>query len=153
VQDCYAMALEFGENKILDAKFLNDESLLVLLESSADVTCLISFPHRNPDPSLNFEYESVTGQIKNMNLLKGACPKITSIGDLSDLAAISKHVRYEFNGKEDSFKPIKIEVTGRKSRGVCVLVGADGKQMRIYDIDGKRTEVEKAGESDVEMHG
>ena len=37
----------------------------------------------------------------------------------------------------DSFKPVKIEINGRKKRRVCAVLAEGGRLMRIYDLDFK----------------
>jgi anaphase-promoting complex subunit 4 len=51
--------------------------------------------------------------------------------DQDFLQPYSKHVF----GTSDDFKPAKIEVNGRKNRRICVVLGEDGRRMRIYDLD------------------
>lgn len=51
--------------------------------------------------------------------------------DQAFLQPYTKHVFATSGG----FKPAKIEVNGRKNRRICVVLGEDGRQMRIHDLD------------------
>jgi len=47
---------------------------------------------------------------------------------------LQPHTKHVFAGS-DGFKPAKIEINGRKNRRICVVLGEDGRQMKIYDLD------------------
>jgi len=51
--------------------------------------------------------------------------------DQGFLQSYTKHVF----ATSDDFKPTKIEVNGRKNRRICVVLGEDGRQMKIFDLD------------------
>lgn len=37
---------------------------------------------------------------------------------------------------DELFRPVALQVNGRKDRRLCVLTGSNGRQMRIMDLEG-----------------
>jgi hypothetical protein len=156
IQTCDAMSLNFGEHHILDAKFMDDEYLLALLkhgDEGLETIYLIQVPYRQQGATPNLEYKPVQGSLKDMNLIKGACPKIQREYDfLNPTQLPNEYLKQKFE-HEDSFKPINLVVTGRKNRRVCVLLGKDQRQVKIYSLDPfyEEGQVGNERDSDEEM--
>ena len=49
-------------------------------------------------------------------------------------AQLQQFIKHTF-GPDDRLQPAKIEVNGRKNRRFVVVLGEDGRQMRILDLD------------------
>jgi hypothetical protein len=47
---------------------------------------------------------------------------------------LEKYTRHVINATE-SFEPRLLEINGRENRRSCVVVGEDGRQIRIYDLE------------------
>jgi anaphase-promoting complex subunit 4 len=51
-----------------------------------------------------------------------------------DLSPLAKYISHTF-GPDDRLLPAKLEVNGKKNRRFVVVLGEDGRQMRIFDLD------------------
>lgn len=97
-----------------------------------DSSMLLSLPYR-PSTGDN------GGILAYKNLAFSASETNTSNGHIDvdahfDHAFLQPYTKRVF-ATSDGFKPAKIEVNGRKNRRICVVLGEDGRQMRIYDLD------------------
>lgn len=48
---------------------------------------------------------------------------------------LEKYTRHAINHDGESFEPQLLEINGRENRRSCVVVGEDGRQIRIYDLE------------------
>jgi hypothetical protein len=48
---------------------------------------------------------------------------------------LGKYTRHVINHDGESFEPRLLEINGRENRRSCVVVGEDGRQIRIYDLE------------------
>ncbi|KAF2442899.1 hypothetical protein P171DRAFT_522584 [Karstenula rhodostoma CBS 690.94] len=161
-------SLQTESHDILDAKFADDVTLLLLLQSTdaAKACSIISFPYT---PAGNealatkadqvVAYSTITSNTVQPTLLPGGHALPSSAHHTIELTAemLSKHTRHVFEGR---FTPLRLVVNGRKGRRVVVVLGSDKKHYRVLDLDftEKRGGEEGGGgssdeDSDVEMGG
>jgi anaphase-promoting complex subunit 4 len=140
VEACDAAILDFGTKEVLDVRFLDDENLLILTRTSEDdddeggISHLIQYPYRQHKQAADSPFKPVQGALSDMTLLKGAFPKPQTILSLSEPKSASTYVKQTFRHRQNAFRPVKLQVTGRKHRRVCVILADDQKQVRIYDL-------------------
>jgi hypothetical protein len=48
---------------------------------------------------------------------------------------LEKYTKHVINHSAESFEPRLLEINGRENRRSCVVVGEDGRQIRIYDLE------------------
>lgn len=147
-----AITLDFGSSKVLDAKFADDSSLLVLLQLDDEAkTCILIFlsytasaSSTGLDPMIT--YTPLSAQSHTTILLPTGAPIPLSNRHLIALSreTIRTHTKHVFEGR---FTPLKLIVNGRKGRRVVVVLGSDKKHYRVLDLDYKG---EKGKESEDE---
>lgn len=145
---------------ILDAKFADDDTLLLLLQSNLDdkPCSIVSIPH-GPSTPLTISYAPFAASKLDTALLPNGRPVSESLQEevtiMPDI--IEEHTRHVFEGR---FTPLKLVVNGRRDRRVVVVLGSDRKHYRVLDLDyteGKGDdgsgdkEADSEAESDVEM--
>ncbi|KAJ4360137.1 uncharacterized protein N0V89_000697 [Didymosphaeria variabile] len=152
---------------ILDAKFADDASLLLLLQSiGSPKTCsIVSFAYgpfgdeASAKGDQNIAYTALDTKTIQSTLLPGGRALPASARQTVDLTAemILKHTRHVF---ERRFTPLRLIVNGRKGRRVVVVLGSDRKHYRVLDLDfnekrgvEREEEVSSGEDSDVEMAG
>jgi anaphase-promoting complex subunit 4 len=167
-----ATTVEFpaGSN-VVDAKFADDEKLLVLLSTSEDgkdePTCiLLSIPYTTL-PSLSppqhpIPYTLLSPSVHASLTLPHGSPAPLSSRTIFPITseAVKTHTKHVF---ERRFTPLKLVVNGRKGRRVAVVLGSDCKHYRVLDLDFRArakegVEVLEDGtssdeDSDIEMVG
>ncbi|OAG01575.1 uncharacterized protein CC84DRAFT_1262620 [Paraphaeosphaeria sporulosa] len=166
----FTTALKAVSHGILDAKFADDSTLLLLLQSTdAAKTCSIVSLAYTPagNESLATKADQVvayspipSSTIKSAMLPAGHALS-SSAHHTIELSAemVSKHTRHVFEGR---FTPLRLVVNGRKGRRVVVVLGSDKKHYRVLDLDftekrgGEKGEGEEESsdeDNDVEMGG
>lgn len=146
---------------ILDAKFADDATLVLLVQStSGEKPCsLISLPYNPasaPVPKHLVAFPPVSSdKIPSTLLPKGhALPTSSRHSVALSAEDVEHYTRHIFEGR---FTPLKLVINGRKGRRAVVVVGSDKKHYRVLDLDfeeGQEGEGESgSGESDVEMSG
>ncbi|KAH8731637.1 anaphase-promoting complex, cyclosome, subunit 4-domain-containing protein [Phaeosphaeriaceae sp. PMI808] len=147
-------------SRILDVKFADDASLLVLihLQLQPDKTTLIlRIPYTKLDmghPAVAVHDALLPGGVR---IPESGRAKINISPEL-----VRTYTRHVFEGR---FTPLKLIVNGRKGRRVIVVLGDDRKHYRVLDMDfrkrgtgddssdGDESGVDEDGDGDVEMHG
>lgn len=160
--------LEVKSHDILDAKFADDTTLLLLLQSADTVKtcCIVSMAYTAPaSESLITKahqvitYSTVPSNNMQKTLLPGGHALPGSAGHVIVLAAdrVPNYMLHVFEGR---FTPLSLIVNGRKGRRVVVVLGSDKKHYRVLDLDftekggreGRESEIGDE-DSDVEMSG
>jgi anaphase-promoting complex subunit 4 len=134
------------ETKILDAKFADDTSLLILLQRPSDDTShsniIISLPytpattnntpHQHPSPFIT--YTPLAQASLHQHFLPRGTPPPPSPRNTISITQdmVEKYTRHVFQGR---FTPLKLIVNGRKGRRVIVVLGSDRKHYRVLDMD------------------
>ncbi|KAH9869907.1 hypothetical protein J1614_006828, partial [Plenodomus biglobosus] len=142
---------------ILDAKFADDKTMFILLQSSRSTNAkdeaptsniLVSLPYTSSTQHPIIQYTTQPG----LSLLPSAPAPTLPDPMRVPQATVDKHTRHVFEGR---FTPLKLVVNGRKGRRVVVVVGSDRKHFRVLDMDFKTggESGEEDEESDVEMAG
>ncbi|KAJ4288404.1 hypothetical protein N0V90_011639 [Kalmusia sp. IMI 367209] len=152
---------------ILDVKFADDATLLLLLQStSGEAPCsLASIPYI-PSTNSIISYTALpTSTFQTTLLPTGHCiPPSSRCTIFLTPEVLEKHTKHVFEGR---FTPLKLIVNGRKGRRVVVVLGSDRKHYRVLDLDFRESkerdgeggegdseeESSGIGESDVEMSG
>ncbi|CBX94211.1 predicted protein [Plenodomus lingam JN3] len=148
---------------ILDAKFADDRTIFILLQSSpskapkdkSDISnVLISLPYTLPSSTTTSAQQIIQyTTLPSPSLLPSAPAPTPPNTTQVPRAMVDKHTRHVF---ERRFTPLKLVVNGRKGRRVVVVVGSDRKHYRVLDMDyrtGGEEVVEGDEEGDVEMVG
>jgi anaphase-promoting complex subunit 4 len=135
-----ATTLNFAGATIIDAKFADDKSLLVLLQmQNEDKTCLIlSLPYTSASSSTPITYSTLPSTSYQNHLLpsgKPASPTSRQVVNVNT-ETIKKHTRHVFDRR---FTPMKLIVNGRKGRRAVVVLGSDRKHYRVLDLDFKES--------------
>ncbi|KAI8932915.1 hypothetical protein NX059_010390 [Plenodomus lindquistii] len=149
---------------ILDAKFADDTTLFLLLQSSpttksqsqsqhttiTTTNILISLPYTTTTSQPTIHYTALASPSLLPSSPAPVFPKPINVTQ----AVVEKYTRHVFEGR---FTPLKLVVNGRKGRRVVVVLGSDGKHFRVLDMDfregGDGDGKEGEGEGDVEMGG
>ncbi|KAF2845672.1 hypothetical protein T440DRAFT_459853 [Plenodomus tracheiphilus IPT5] len=145
---------------ILDAKFADDNTMFILLQSTPTSTksksqapssnILISLPYTSPSPSPPriINYTTVT----TPSLLpSGPAPtQNTQNTKQVEPETVEKHTRHVFEGR---FTPLKLVVNGRKGRRVVVVIGSDRKHFRVLDMDFRKGGFRDGEEGDEGIEG
>jgi hypothetical protein len=153
IQSCETLVVELANYEIIDAKFVDDEYVLLLVQPNVDAetSSLIKLPF-NLQSGKSFKYTTVGKSVKDMTLLKGGFPAASPAQSIEDWEDDDSIVLETFHHKDDSIKPIGFTVTGRKNRKACVVMGEDSRQVRIYDLNAtKDVSSDAKHDSDVEM--
>ncbi|KAG9191539.1 hypothetical protein G6011_10273 [Alternaria panax] len=129
--------------KILDAKFADDSSLLILLqvplEDASMSNMIVSLPYTPGINSMSRGHSVIAytplphTSIQEHLLPQGTPPPSpvrSNIAITRDM--IEKHTRHVFEGR---FTPLRLVVNGRKGRRVIVVLGSDRKHYRVLDMD------------------
>ncbi|KAL5413917.1 hypothetical protein PMIN04_009233 [Paraphaeosphaeria minitans] len=161
-------ALKAESHDILDAKFADDATLLLLLQcTDAAKTCsIVSLAYTSAaNEALSTQadrivaYSPVPSNTMKSTMLPGGHALSSSAHHTIELTAemVSKHTRHVFEGR---FTPLRLVVNGRKGKRVVVVLGSDKKHYRVLDLDftdkrgGEEGEGKSSDEdSDVEMGG
>ncbi|KAF2124778.1 hypothetical protein P153DRAFT_350031, partial [Dothidotthia symphoricarpi CBS 119687] len=127
------------DTKIIDAKFADDTTILVLLHcSSPDSNLILALPYTStPTPSSTSAPTPLISYTPTPHpphtLPHGAPPPPSSRAKTHITPQIiEKHTRHVFEGR---FTPLKLVVNGRKGRRVIVVLGSDRKHYRVLDMD------------------
>lgn len=113
-------AFEFEGQEVVDARFIDDQDVMIVFKAG-DESRLTVLPFRSGSGNqLGIPYAPAG---------ENAPPK--KIG----AETLSKFTRHVINHAKESFEPRRLEVNGRENRRSCVVVGDDGRQIRIYDLD------------------
>ena len=100
-----------------------------------DSSRLLSLPYRpsTGDNGRILVYKDLTFSVFETDISNGqeSNVEVDAQFDQGFLQSYTKHVF----STSDGFKPAKIEVNGRKNRRICVVLGEDGQEMKIYDLD------------------
>lgn len=164
-----ATTLKVESHDILDAKFVDDATFLLLLRSTnADKICsIVSFAYTpTGDEATTAKNDQMIGQaalpgttVQSALLPQGHAPPSSARYHV-DLTTdvLRKCTRHVF---EKRFTPLKLIVNGRKGRRVAVVLGSDRKHYRVLDLDFSDKEGMDRGEDessgaegrDVEMAG
>lgn len=160
---------------ILDAKFADDKTILVLLSHSGTdaqkttkgkdkngkVNVILSLQYTPPRPSSTnkathpLTYTPLAPTALSSALLPtgAAVPNAARQTIPISTAQVQRHTRHVFEGR---FTPLRLIVNGRRGRRVVVVLGSDRKHYRVLDLDYANEgagwdseEVEEGG--DVEM--
>jgi anaphase-promoting complex subunit 4 len=140
VQDVQTQAIQLGQGKIKDVKFLDDRTLLVLWKSSGELqslssiwncispriesTCLLSIPYRIADAA---HYSPSKAK---------AAPRTTTFNDDEVLEQFSKY-RIPSDG---SFTPHKLDVREQTDKGNktetmrIVVLGQDRLRYKVFSL-------------------
>ncbi|KAF2120260.1 anaphase-promoting complex, cyclosome, subunit 4-domain-containing protein [Lophiotrema nucula] len=167
--EAYAVTtIHFAPAIVLDVKFADDKSLLVLLEtpdpsnSKESMHSLVSLPY-TPSPSSSPQISqpatmqhpipyvpiSPTSHA-SLALPSGvplppsarqtlACPPTSEV--------LKKYTKHVFEGR---FAPLRLVVNGRKGRRVVLVLGSDRKHYRVLDLDFKGKKEGDEGDGGVE---
>lgn len=146
--------------KVLDAKFADDSSLLILLqvplEDKTMSNVIVSLPYTLGVNSMSHEHPIVTytplphASVQQHLLPQGTPPPSLSRNNIAiTRETIERHTRHVFEGR---FTPLRLEVNGRKGRRVIVVLGSDRKHYRVLDMDF-RMKKDKDSRDDVSWNG
>ena len=96
---------------------------------------LLSLPYKpsTGDSGGILAYKDLAFSVSETDILNGQRSSI-EVDAHFDQAFLQPYTKCVF-ATSDGFKPAKIEVNGRKNRRICVVLGEDGRQMRIFDLD------------------
>lgn len=115
--------LVFQGFTITDIGFVDDKVLFILL--SDDTTSrLISLPYMSGFEGSIISYQPM------MNTKSTSLPPSTIL-DSSAVHSLTRHVF----PSSDPFRPQKLAINGRKDRRCCIVLGEDGRSMKIFDLD------------------
>ena len=130
--------LRFQDAAVLDAKFADDVTLLILLRlDDEEKTCLIMYlPYSPTSPGDVISYTSISHSSYAATFLPAGSPVRPSSREILTIShkTVEKHTRHVFEGR---FTPLKLVVNGRKGRRVVVVLGSDRKHYRVLDLDFK----------------
>ncbi|KAF2672956.1 hypothetical protein BT63DRAFT_382837 [Microthyrium microscopicum] len=119
--------------QVKDLQFVDDHELLVLLKT-ATASRLVAIPIIDKDSSkVGPAFSRIDGSAKSMEWPSGSAPQVNGHIELTD-DALEIATRMSFTD-EDGFQPVRIEVNGRQGRRLCVLLGSDLRQFRVFDLD------------------
>ncbi|EOA85310.1 hypothetical protein ACJQWK_06430 [Exserohilum turcicum] len=153
-RDLYAHALctlDFSTSspsaKLLDAKFADDTTLLLLLQRSHSdrkhQNVIVSLPYarlESPSPAGDKHHK----QLVSYEPIASAAQAATLLPHGEAVAAAARHVirvtpesvdKYTRHVFEGRFTPLRLVVNGRKNRRVIVVLGSDRKHYRVLDMD------------------
>lgn len=161
LRDACATTLTAKGYAILDAKFADDATLLLLVQATtAPKTCslvtltYVSLPTVHTHP---ISYRSLPAASTPSTFLpSGHAPSAKARHAIHlSRADVETHTRHVFEGR---FTPLKLVVNGRRGRRVVVVLGSDRKHYRVLDLDfGEGVELGEEdgseGDRDVEMGG
>ncbi|KAI9675657.1 MAG: hypothetical protein M1817_001024 [Caeruleum heppii] len=126
--------VSLGRGLIKDAKFVDDEQIMILWKGP-DASHLLSIAYARSsesEPGL-FYAPLVPSSSSQINL-----PPVSTIPDsivtLLDEEVVAKHSHHCFP-QSASFYPTKLEINGRKGRRVVCVLAQDRMKYRIYDLD------------------
>jgi anaphase-promoting complex subunit 4 len=100
-----------------------------------DSSRLLSLPYRpsTDDNGGILAYKDLTFSVFETDISNRQAGSIEADAQF-DQGFLQPYTKHVF-ATSDGFKPVKIEVNGRKNRRICVVLGEDGRQMKIYDLD------------------
>jgi anaphase-promoting complex subunit 4 len=145
---------------LIDAKFADDETLLVLLhvapkgEEVRDVLIALPYSDASADDGRVVNYSTADTDASARLLPFGtAAPSSARRRVRIDTAAVETHTRHVFEAR---FTPLRLVVNGRRGRRVVVVLGSDKRHYRVLDLDygeGAGEGEEGEDDGDVEMGG
>ncbi|KAF2827848.1 hypothetical protein CC86DRAFT_380848 [Ophiobolus disseminans] len=140
---------------ILDAKFADDDVLLVLLHTPADTSeyLILGIPYISPSTlSPAPPLIAYTPTPLAPPFLPAGTPTPPSHRTTTAITTeqIHQHTRHVFEGR---FTPLKLVVNGRKGRRVIVVLGSDRKHYRVLDMDFRKGGGMVGGSEDGEEDG
>jgi hypothetical protein len=130
---------EFEGQEVVDAKFIDDQDVMIVFKAGGLIgaCCLAPLLMRSDESRLAvLPYRSGLGNqlgIPYAPAGEDAQPKVIGTETLD------KFTRHVINHVGESFEPRLLDVNGRENRRSCVVVGEDGRQIRIYDLDDRTT--------------
>jgi anaphase-promoting complex subunit 4 len=83
-------------------------------------------------------YSAIKESISQKQLPHGKPSKITSFLTMNN-TEMSPFIQHTFPA-EERFKPLQIEVNGRKNRRFVAVIAEDLRHLRIFDLDFKAEE-------------
>jgi anaphase-promoting complex subunit 4 len=141
--------------KILDAKFADDASLLVLLqlplEDKSVSNIIVSLPYTSAANKVPHQRPVITyTPLPHTSLQQHLLPNGTPPASPRNIVSITqdtvqKHTQHVFEGR---FTPLKLVVNGRKGRRVIVVLGDDRKHYRVLDMDYRTKREKEDGDGD-----
>jgi hypothetical protein len=140
-------AIEFEAEEVVDAKFIDDQDVMMILRSrglgqsransyrstnaQSDQTHLVLLPFRSgTENPLGIRYAAL-----NEGRRGDDATEITVQWKVIDSETIEKYAKHVINHAIESFEPRFLEINGRENRRSCIVIGEDGRQIRIYDLD------------------
>ncbi|RYO39481.1 hypothetical protein AA0111_g1469 [Alternaria arborescens] len=158
--DFSSASMSTKDAKVLDAKFADDSSLLILLqvplEDKTMSNVIVSLPYTLGVNSMSHEHPIVTytplphASVQQHLLPQGTSPPSLSRNNIAiTRETIERHTRHVFEGR---FTPLRLEVNGRKGRRVIVVLGSDRKHYRVLDMDF-RMKKDRDGRDDASWNG
>jgi len=87
-----------------------------------------------------------------MALPDGHASRNRAVWDLSKVAELQPYIRHTF-AASDRFKPLKLEINGRRDRRVVCVLAEDLKHYRIFDLDFAGNEAGESMVQDVSVEG
>lgn len=148
--------------EIRSIKFIDDDDIMMLIETegelclprpssgrtklSIDTFHLLKMPYQKQSV---IHYKPLEGSVAQQQLPGGKAGRITSNLELSE-EQIREYAVHTFP-PEERFKPLRMEVNGRKDRRFVTVIGEDLRHLRIFDLDFK-AEDEGPTDGDVVMH-
>jgi anaphase-promoting complex subunit 4 len=94
---------------------------------------LVSLPYRHNLDS-RFILPWSEAHVSSSILPNDESVQIESHWTLTEQEDLERYTLHTFHLDKDSFKPLRMEVNGRKNRRTCVVIGEDHRQVRVYDL-------------------
>lgn len=158
-----AVSISVGDGEVVDVKFIDDISLMVLYRTK-DASFILGLPYsktisNSSDNPISYGPRT-TENLDVMRLPDGHAGNARTLLDFSQQTKIKPFIKHIFPASE-RFVPFKLEVNGRKGRRVACVMGEDLRHYKIFDLDFREKEGEKGeisrneedDESDIEMTG
>ncbi|KAI9827716.1 MAG: hypothetical protein M1832_004205 [Thelocarpon impressellum] len=143
--------LGLGDGEVVDAKFADDQSLMIIWSYDEEYH-LLKIPYRCGSDAPNaLSYAPSTGDPLFNTAAQDAFQSPAAM-QLSAQDVVNRYSCLAFAA--DSFRPARLEVNGRKGRRVVCLLGEDGLHYKVFDLDSHPTEAgepEGDGDGDQEM--
>ncbi|KAF1811483.1 hypothetical protein P152DRAFT_515037 [Eremomyces bilateralis CBS 781.70] len=139
IKSAKSFTIAFEGFDCLDVKFADETHLLVLIGNGSS-SFILSFDLRPTDDSHEVERNFKDWRISETKPslmdfeLPNGQPRTVAPAIRLSLEQTERFIKHKFNENE-RFRPLKMEVNGRKNRRVLCVVGEDLRQYRILDLD------------------
>ncbi|KAF2104344.1 hypothetical protein NA57DRAFT_70554 [Rhizodiscina lignyota] len=139
-----AAIMRMGVSDVRDIKFVDDQMLIALVATQRE-SLLVSLPYGRvsgeSDPAMHFEsvvYSSIPSRNTDATMVKIKKPQASEEAsvawDTTNSGPPRKHVIHAFSA-DSRFRPVHLNVNGRRDRRVVCVLGDDLKHYKVFDLD------------------